>query len=381
MSLIIYPNTENPLTTFKATHMDYLRIFNADYINRTPKESIIIQSDIKQLRKLYAFNIEQIISYYSNRSFIVKNTFILSRILEHIPVYLGYSAPDYVNMIDKRVEYLAKHFKVTSEIEKGVVHPGYLFGEGNNEILISQYDYFNPYEVEKKWKRSNPIKILTHNRNDLNLLLPNGKDIGSRTGICSVMIDFNMLALKYREFMKEVQDTNVLLTKNHFMYKYVINLTMPDIIDHVFLNKVMDKFYGREEVTPKFKHVFKIYKPHTQIDRYINNTLDVITDVNHDYVNILKNIKLMTAEDASELLSLAPFLNNRQLTWAMFLSRLDYMIFLYDLNPRNNSRNMHHVNDWKRLVTRIENDGVLAHKFSYEVEKEIKEKMYKIKNM
>ena len=360
--------------------MDYLRIFNKDYINRTPKESIIIPNDIHQLRKLYTFNIEQIKSYYMNKNFIVKNTFILSRILELVPLLLSYEPDDYVNMIDKRIEYLTKHFKITSDIEKGIIHPGYFFGEGNSEIIISQYNYFSPYDVSKNWKTYNPIKILTHNRNDLNLLLPNGKDIGSRTGICSMIINFNMLALKYKEFIKESINNEMHLNKNHFIYKYVINLTISDIIDHIFLNKVMDKFYGRKEVVPKFKHVFKVFKPHTQIERYIENTIDVITDVKHDYVNILKNIKLITNEDASSLLELGPFIHNRQLLWSMFISRLDYMLFLYDLE-KSRSRNIHHLNDWKRLATRIYNDRVIEGKFDYHTEKIIKEKIYKLKNI
>lgn len=360
--------------------MIYLRVFDNEYIERTPSEGIIIPSDLKQLRKLYALNIEQIISYYMHRNFATKNTFFLSRIVEHIPVYLDYTASEYVTLIDRKVDYLSKHFKITSEIEKGVVHPGSFFGDGNSEIIISLYDYFNPRVVEKEWKHANPIKILKHNRNDLNLLLPNNRDIGSRTGLCSTLINFNMLALKYRQFIKERNISDIQLTKNNFMYKYVINLMTPDLIDHVFLNKIMDRFYGREEVTPKYKHVFKVFKPHVQIDRYIDNTLDVITNKNQDFINILKNIHLMTANNAAELLALSDFMPNRQIVWAMFLSRLDHMLFLYDVS-KDKDKNKHHINDWKRLVTRLESDRVLDDKFDYIMDKDIKDKIYIIKNM
>jgi hypothetical protein len=360
--------------------MNYLRLFASDYIDRTPVEGIHIARDIVLLRKTLGYNISKIIKYYMERNFAVKNTFFLSRILEHIPVYLNSDAADYVNLIDRKVDYLTKHFKVTSEIEKGVVHPGYFFGKGNSELILSMYGYFNPFEVERNFRYANPIHILKHNLNDMRLLLPTGKETTSRKGICSIMINFNMLALKYREFMKENKRTGIELTKNNFIYKYVVDLMVADIQDHVLLNKLMDKYYGREEVLPATKHVFKLYEPDTQVNRYLDNTLDVITNKNHDYVNVLRNIQLISSKDASVLLKLPDYLPNKQLLWSMFISRLDHMLFLYDVTS-GHDKNRHHINDWKRLVTRLEGDRVLDNKFDYVTESEIKERMYRIKQM
>ncbi len=358
--------------------MHYLRLFAPDYIDRTPAEGIHLARDIILLRKTLGYNITKTVNYYQQRTFAVKNTFFLSRILEHIPAYLSYAADDYVNVVDRKVDYLAKHFKVTSEIEKGVVHPGYFFGKGNSELIMNMYDYFNPFEVEKNWRTVNPIHILKHNLNDTRLLLPIGKETTSRKGICSILINFNMLALKYREFLKENSRADIVLTKNNFVYKYVVNLMVADILDHVMLNKVMDKHYGREEVTPQTKHVFKLYEPDTQLARYVDNTLDVISSKGHDYINTLRNIQLVTHKDASALLKLPDFIPNKQLLWSMFVSRLDHMLFLYDVNP-SKDRNRHHLNDWKRLVARLEGDRVLDGKFDYVTEAEIKEKLYRIK--
>lgn len=360
--------------------MHYLRLFAPDYIDRTPAEGIHIARDIVLLRKTLGYNISKIIKYYTDRNFAVKNTFILSRVLEHIPVYINQPADAYVTMVERKVNYLTKHFKVTSDIEKGVVHPGYFFGKGNSELIFNMYDYFNPFAVEKGWKSANPIKVLKHNLNDMRLLLPIGKETTSRKGICSVQINFTMLALKYREFMKEKQFSDLQLTKNNFIYKHVVNLMVGDILDHVILNKIMDKYYDREEVLPQTKHVFKLFEPDKQLERYIDNVLDIITRKNHDYVNTLRNIQLITHKDASELLKLPDFMPNKQLLWGMFISRLDHILFLYDVNP-SPGKNRHHLNDWKRLVTRLEGDRVLNDKFDAETEKDIKEKIYRIKQI
>ncbi|MEG3035884.1 MAG: hypothetical protein RR877_10425, partial [Aurantimicrobium sp.] len=242
----------------------------------------------------------------------MKNTHILSRILEHFPSYTGFDSYRYLDFANDKTKYLAKHFKFTSDDEKGIVHPSYFFGNEGEEIIISSYDTFNVKDVEQDWKRAKTVSILKHNRNDTRLLLPMGNDDGGRSGLDVVLVNIPKLSIKYREFVKE-QSTNAMtgeglvLNKNHFVMKYVLSTMMEDEIDHVFMNKIMDRFYEREEVSPKFKHRFKLFEPNTQVDRYIDQTLDVITSKNLDFVNLLHNIQLIFRIDASELLALDDF--------------------------------------------------------------------------
>lgn len=369
--------------------MMYFDIFSKEYINSTPITGITYPTDLNYLRRLYIFNKDAIEKYYQDRNFSVKNTHILSRILEHFPTYIQYDTFRYIDYALDKLKYLAKHFKFTSEMEKGIVHPGYFFGNQNEEIIIASYELFNVEEVTTNWKHIKSVYTLTHSRNDNKLLLPLGTNDQSKSGICTLMINIPKLAIQFREFNKlqashsTSDDGNSLmvLNKNNFVIKYVISNMMDDIIDHMFLNKIIDKFYGIETVEPKFKHRFKIFEPNQQINRYIDQTLDVITNKNLDFINILHNIHLMFNIDASELLALPEISGTNQTKWALFISRLDYMIFLFDVAKNKYSNNKHYINDWKRLVLRLERDNILNGLFSYEIEKEIKEKMYKIKNM
>ena len=199
-----------------------------------------------------------------------------------------------------------------------------------------------------------------------------------------MVIDPVKLAIKYREFMREQlfneQTGGVVLNKNHFLMRHVLNTTLEDIIDHTLLNKVMDRFYGREDVTPKFKHRFKIFEPERQIDRYIDQTLDNITTKKIDFANILHNIQLVFKMDASELLTLPEFTGTRQSKWALIVSRLEHMCFLYDVAKEKNL-SKHHINDWKRAITRLERDNVLKDQFSVSNTVQITEMMEKIKSM
>lgn len=362
--------------------MQYLNVFSKSYLANTPETGVTTPSDLSYLRRLYQFNKDSIQTYYQERNFSVKNTHILSRLLEHFPIYPNYDSYRYLEFANNTVTYLAKHFKFTSDIEKGVVHPPYFFGNDGEEIIISSYEPFDVEYTTKHWKTVNVIKTLSHPRDDLKLLLPLGNDNGSRGGIAVLSVNIPQLAIKYREFIKEQvaksysEEPAILLTKNHFVMKYVLGTAMPDIVDHIFLNKLMDKFYGREEVEPKFKHRFKLFEPDTQINRYIENTLDFVTNKKLDYINLLRHIQLMYSQDASELLSLEEFGMTRQVKWAVIVSRLDHMLFLFDVGKKDVNRV--HLNDWKRLIGRLLRDNSFEGMFSYNTEQVIKEKMYKL---
>jgi len=364
--------------------MQYFDVFSSEYISQTPVTGIVRPSDLNYLRRLYTFNRDMIVKYYQERNFVVKNTHILSRLLEHFPTYIEYDSYRYLEISDNKTKYLAKHFKFTSEIEKGVVHPDHFFGNGGEEIIIASHANFDIKQTELLWRQAKSIQILKHNRNDTRLLLPLGTDDESRSGLSSILINIPKLSLQYREFVKEQHtkslEEGTLLNKNYFVIKYVLPNTIEDIVDHMFLNKVMDKFYGLEEVVPKYKHRFKLFEPTTQIDRYVDQTLDVITNKNLDFINIMHNIQLMFNIDASELLGIEDVSFTRQIRWSIIASRLQYMIFLYDVS-KNKNMNKHHINDWKRLIQRTERDNIMSDMFSYEIEQDIKEKMYKIKNM
>lgn len=364
--------------------MLYLDLFEKAYIERTPVTGVIVPSDIAYIRRLHNFNRDNIEAHYLSRTYSTKNTHILSRYLEHLATFFNYDFFRYVNYAEDKTEYLSKHFKFTSDIEKGIVHPPFFFGNGGEELLFSNYNPDDIKDVQTNWRTASCISVLKHPRNDSRLLLPLGSDNKGRGGLGVMVIDPVRLAIKYREFMREQYNNElkggIVLNKNHFLMRHVLNTMLEDTIDHTLLNKVMDRFYGREEVTPKFKHRFKIFEPSKQIDRYVDQTLDVITTKKIDFINILHNIQLVFKLDASELLVLPEFSGTRQSKWALIVSRLEHMCFLYDV-AKEKGMSKHIINDWKRAVGRLERDSVLKDQFSVESMTHIKEMIEKIKAM
>ncbi len=363
--------------------MLYLKLFEDGYTSASPLRGTIKPRDIDYIRRIYHFNSTAIAAYYGERNFAAKNTNLLSRILELVNPELNNRADRYAEIVSTRIPYIGKHFRLTSELETGVVHDGAFFGKGNEEIVMSVNDYFDPFEVERNWKEQKVLTVYKHNINDMKLLLPSGKTTGSRTGLCSVGVNLPKLAIMFRCFIKEQELNSIsgkeVLNKNYFVYKYVFGNNLEQIIDHSVLNRLMDKYYGRETVLPKFKHPFKIYEPYTQLNRFTENTLDVITDKELSFIDIMHNIHLIHSNTALSLLSLPEVAPNIQITWALLSSRLEHMCFLLDIGGKY-SLNTHHVNDWKKAVKRVERDSHIDNMFTYEMHESLKEKMYKITN-
>lgn len=363
--------------------MLYLELFSRSYLEKAPIVGVHIPRDLRYLQKLYIYNRDSLKHYYQSRNFAVKNTHILSRYLEHFAPYLSYDDFRYLDYVDVRATYLSKHFKFTSEIEKGIVHPPYFFGNNSEEIIISHNDISNPTNKSRNWKSNKALRFLRIFRDDTKLLLPLGKDDGTHTGLCVTLLDPISLTFSYREFYRRLSpqsEEELEGSKNTFIIRYILSNTLEDIIDHVFLNRIMNTFYGRENAQPKYKHRIKIFEPIKQLDRYAQETLDVITSKPLDFVNILNNIFLVFRLNAAELLMLPEISYTRQVKWALFLYLIDYMIFLYDVS-KDKGRSKHIINDWKRFSQRMQQDKSLFDMLSFEESNKLKEKLYKISQM
>jgi hypothetical protein len=294
----------------------------------------------------------------------------------------GYDAYRYADYLENKTTYLSKHFKFTSDIEKGIVHPAYIFANNGQEVIISSTDTVNPQTKTKNWKDLKPLRILNCNRDDTRLLIPFGHNDGHKPALSTLLFNPVDLAISYREFQRQYDtgENELDLSKNVFMTKYPLPNMLEDIIDFTFLNRVMDKFYNIEPQTPKFKHRIKIFEPTRQLDRYVDDTLDSITSRKLDFINIMRNILLVFKKDSSELLQLPDVGYTRQVKWVLLMARLDHMVFLYDVcKDKTNSR--HIINDWKRLVTRLKNDSALFEEMEFDLARDVREKIKRIEDM
>lgn len=368
--------------------MLYLEIFSKGFLERYPTTGVIKPRYLDYLRRTNAYNKSLVVDYYQSRNFKVKDNHVLARFSEHLPRMTNSDMYQFIPVAEDRVESIGKILQFTSVTNKGIVHPPHFYGNSGSEIILNDGTWVTPQHVVDNWKDHICIETLTHNRNDLSYLLPFGYDDNARGGLSSVMLDGVALNIKLREFERNEEvkaskdDTNtVLLTKSAFIAKYVIPGMLESTIDHVYLNRVMDSFYGNEIVKSKHKVNVPIRIVETQTDKFIGDILDIITNKDMDFVTLMNNIPLMFKENTADLLSFDNMTMIRQVSWVYVISRLKYMCFLYDVaKNKDSSRNF--IADWKRLITRMTNDRTIdTSLYTSDITKELNEYIYKIKNM
>lgn len=366
--------------------MLHLEIFDKTHVRGVPVTNVDIPRDLDYLKRQYNYNKSAIEKYYLDANIAVKNTHIISRMVEHFTLKLDYSLHDFLSVLETDVTDTAKNFQLTSGRNKGIVHPPHFYGNYGNSIIINEYKPIDPKYVSDNWRTINCLDVLTHSRNDSRLLLPTGLDDGSKSGLSVININLFILGIKYREFVKEqnlklkANNSLPVLTKNNFVSKYVIPGTLESDIDHRFLNMIIDSYYENKIIVPKYRHKFPIQESRTQLDRYIEQVINTISTKDLDFVNVMNNIPLIFSSNATELLSFESIPNSRQSNWAYLTSRLKHMCFLYDVS-KNKDRSITYINDWKLLIKQIESDGSMFGSYSGDTQKEINEYVYKIKNM
>lgn len=364
--------------------MQYIKIFDRGRLSSTSTSGVVIPNGLTQMKRLYQYNKDSIESYYNDRTFAVKNTHLLSRITELLPLLLNDDQLTFSGMLQARTPYISKNFNLTSSIHKGEVHGPVFYGNGGAEILISLNRPLMLNQVRKNWKHVSCLEVYQHPRNDTRLLLPFGQDNGERGGLSVIGVDLNILGVKYREFMREQQwNANNDMTPlgiNQFISKYVITGFLEKDIDLRMFNRVMDKFYDRPIVNPKFKHRFMIYEPENLIEKYVDGVLDRITTSKLSFEGIIMNIPLIFNLGIYDILDMSDIVTTRQVKWATIAARLKTLCFIYDV-AKERSMGRDHISDWKYMIRRFKRDGGFFVNIPEPYKSELEEYMYKIENM
>lgn len=229
------------------------------------------------------------------------------------------------------------HFKMTSPIYSGQIFDGIFYGPGTNEIIIVDDEYISPYEIQKNWKNIQSVKVLDHPRSDLRLLLPNGKQSSTDTGLATISINISALATQYREFMKEQaaemrEGENSLLTAT-FVHRYVLPNMLYTHQDVALFNRINNMVLGKPMGEATFKHPFVLLDYTRFADQVYWQLKDLLVKNEYDFKTILKSIPLVNVPDASELMRLPELAPTRQLAWAEFVARLKCIRFLSACTP------------------------------------------------
>lgn len=326
--------------------------------------SLVHNPEFEYVKRTYQLEVANVVDYYHSRVFAVKSNHLLCRILTILDIPFQYSSERYVEVARARAPYVANGLKLTSELSPGQIFEGVFYGPGCKEIILSEDEYFSPFEVERDWKNVSPVRVITHPKSDLGLLLPNGRPTSTDTGLAVISVNLPLLAMQFRCFLKEQMskmDTTSMLGPAHFVHMYVLPNMLYSHLDYVVVNRIMKLYYGAPMGVAKMKHPFPVKDYSGRMDRVLSTVIDISGNKKMKYEWVLKAIPSIVSTDTQEALLLPDITPTRQVNWATMLSRLEVTQFLIDMGGETDMALCRtELNSLGRYLKRIERENVLG---------------------
>lgn len=320
------------------------------------------------LRTAYRREVTDIINYYQQRVYAVKNNHLLARILYALSIPMQYETLQYASVAETRAAYVASSFRLTSELTAGRVFDGVFYGPGCPEVILHRECYFDPLRATQHWKHLAAVQVHRHPQSHTGLLLPNGKTTCTEQGIAVLSVNIALLAVQYRGFVLEQyrQQQNgatSLLGINHFIHMYVLPNMLYRHVDYLLLNRVLNLYYGAPMGQATLKHPFLIYDYNQKLDRSLSVYLTQLKKRNLTLTDTLMSLPAVYAEQQRAALQLPDYAPTRQVEWALVLSRLPVIQLLVDLSlSHTGRRDRDDFNALRRLLTRLLRDqSLLGH--------------------
>lgn len=342
----------------------YNALFTQGY---SANNAVVKPPGFELVRRIYCREIQSVISYYHSRVYAVKSNHLLCRLLLSAGVPLSYELERYMEAAYTRSPYVAKYFKFTSEIEYGRFHSGIFYGPDSQEILLYRETYFDMHEGLKNWRSLSPIQVHLHPESNINLHLLDGRERSTANGLSVVSVDIPMLMLQYRGFIEDQiirrynsNGQHQALGESHFVHMYVLPGMLKSHAEIALLNRLMNLHNGAPMSASLVGLPFPIVDYHGRIDAVFKDVLKQLRDKNTSYATYLKNIPAFYEEDMQSVLLMPDVAPTRQVTWAMFLSRLDIMKFLVDIGgARGATYNLNLLHRLKIDIKRMKQDSIL----------------------
>ncbi len=273
---------------------------------RSPRLDI----NYKYLRNDY----EHIDIYYKNRESVVSNTNIFTRLIKNISVNIDKDLFSYIDLIDISSTYVAKSLKITSTLSKGEVFTN-LFG---TSVSLLHDTFISPFEAEN-YNEVSAINVLYSDSTDLGMSHPSNIE----TGIFVLQIDVVAIMVQYRKWALDRIQNEMNTNPNVFVYQVLYTNMIKDILELNLFNRFFKNIFSEDS---KRTHPFST----RDLDNVINNAfMKSSSDLKNKtlrYVELLRNIPMPFHKDAYEVLFYGSIPMNQQNSWAIFISRIEYIL-------------------------------------------------------
>jgi hypothetical protein len=275
-------------------------------------------------------DVQRVIDYHQQGAFFSKTDHLLVKLITSMNVPLSYDLGQYYEVATARALAVANSLKLTSSISAGAWHEG-VFYHGSQEIILATLNSSSPFALIKQWKRLSPVRVLDCPVSNLSYMLPDGKRHNTEEGFVTVSIDIPALMVMYRGFLmnqlaeqREGSEQNIGI--RDFVGKYVIPNMLYSQTDLAVFNRLVNFHTGAPMGDSMRKHPFRVSDYSGLLDKGLGEVLARIQDVKMPYMDMLRQVPSIFSSYALEMPDVS---ETRQVWWALFLTRLKAVDFLY----------------------------------------------------
>ena len=334
------------------------------------------------LRSQLQINIDSVIRYYSTRVQAVKSNHLLARILNSLNVPHSLPTERFFQLVSDIALSQSMVFQISSPLSQGRVHRGVFYGPNSSEILVYDSASADAVSSARDWKNIQAVRVVSHPRTDLDLLLPNGKDVSYEDGVSVIAIDIPLLALQFRQFSLEMasrDQTEVILGVTHFIHMYVLPNMLKTQTDITLVNRVAHLFHSKPMPRCKIHHPFRLIDIERQLNQMHQQIICDMQNKNMVIEQVFRTIPAVTSADGYDALQLPQQYCNRQIRWTEMVARIGYLVMAFEIMGRSSLHaNLTELNHLVRLIKTIENEQGLIGFVPGSVYLQVKEQMDEI---
>ena len=289
--------------------------------------------ELIQPMRAYKTNLFEAIAYYKRQVKYVKANHILAQIITMLDLPRPDMSSSYFNAyVAERAEHVARLFKLTTSEIYGKCHPGYCFGNLYKELYLYDASPFDIVFDETHWQNISPVRVITHNKNDLSMLATYGKVTTSESGLAIMSINVRRLAFNYRCFQRWNLSGNHGLSLVNYIGMFIIPNMLKSLTDIALMNRIMSIYYNEPLSEVLINHPYYKANYIERLDKGINTLL---TNLDHTdnkyYAAMAEAIPALARPNMDIALILPDVLNTQQNDWVLIYGRLRYFIFFADI--------------------------------------------------
>jgi len=327
------------------------------------------------VRRVLQAGLNQFIRYYQDNVTTVKSNHILVKLLQSIPVSKSLELQHYYDAVDAIAGDLSMAMKFTSSINKGNIFNSVFYGNNSNEVLISIDVPFDSKYAHDHWKDVSAVRVLRHDRSSLALNPLRGED-KYKEEIAVVSINIPLLAIQYRAFRINenlISPDDSQKSVMQFIAMYVLPNMMTSHLDYVIFNRAYNLLTDQANSLFINKTPFYQTNYELKVDRMLNEVIDKFSTTKARFDTILKSFQVITKESLFDVMQLPKVAPTRQVLWALVISRIRALKFLFLFNAKvGSNENQANMNRVLRQALFYQSDNTLQYGLTPELYLEVK---------